>query len=179
MAGRKPVISTSVKGHRTKVEMKKKREMEQNLSTFSPLKSKPPDWLNEAGKKEYKRISKLLRELPIAELDSTMIAMYANNYSRYIEANESLNKYGIFSVEESEEMRVEQDGVVTVIERVVSRRKNPAYAIMIETGKEIRAMAGSLGMTIDSRMRLNIPKVDKKKSLFDMFGDDDDDGDDE
>ncbi|MBC2067016.1 phage terminase small subunit P27 family [Listeria booriae] len=175
MAGRKPVISTSVKGHRTKAEMKKKQEMEQNLSTFSPLKSKPPDWLNDDGKKEYKRISKLLRELPVAELDSTMIAMYANNYSRYIEANESLNKYGIFSVEESEEMRVEQDGVVTVIERVVSRRKNPAYAIMIETGKEIRAMASSLGMTIDSRMRLNIPKTEEKKTLFDAFNDDDDD----
>ena len=42
--------------------------------------------------------------------------------------------------------------------------------------KELKTLCGSLGMTIDSRMKLVVPtESEKKQSVYDMFGVGDDD----
>ena len=42
--------------------------------------------------------------------------------------------------------------------------------------KELKSLCGSLGMTIDSRMKLVVPSENQvRKSVYDEFGVDDDD----
>ena len=52
---------------------------------------------------------------------------------------------------------------------VVDGKKNPAYNIYKEMQKEIRASAGQLGMTIDSRMKL--VRVDNTEDDADPYAD--------
>ncbi|WP_445505810.1 phage terminase small subunit P27 family [Niallia sp. 03091] len=161
MVGRKKKLVDNITGHRTKEE-KLEREKEQKLlKGFEPLENSPPSWLDEQGKEEFERIVPLLQQLPIAELDKTMIALYCNAYSKYITATADVDEHGI-----------------TIIESTSTgdkKKKNPALVIMSDMGKEIRSIANTLGMTIDGRMRLMVPpKQIIKDDPYNRFDMDDD-----
>lgn len=122
--------------------------------------------MDDVGKREYKRVTVLLNELPIADLDRTLVAIYCNSYSKYIQATKDIDANGITMLE------ADSNGSKR-------KKKNPAVAIMSEMSREIRNIANSLGMTIDSRMRLVAPqqqtKEDDPYSQFsNAVGEDDD-----
>ncbi|MEC5268263.1 phage terminase small subunit P27 family [Heyndrickxia coagulans] len=122
--------------------------------------------MDDVGKREYKRVTGLLNELPIADLDRTLVAIYCNSYSKYIQATKDIDANGITMLE------ADSNGSKR-------KKKNPAVAIMSEMSREIRNIANSLGMTIDSRMRLVAPqqqtKEDDPYSQFsNAVGEDDD-----
>jgi len=161
MAGRKKKLVENTTGHRTKEEILEREREQELLKDFEPLENSPPSWLDEQGKKEFERIVPLLQQLPIAELDKTMIALYCNAYSKYITATEDVDENGITMIE-----------VTSTGEK---KKKNPALAIMSDMGKEIRSIANALGMTIDGRMRLKTPpKVIVKNDPYSRFDMDDD-----
>ena len=55
-------------------------------------------------------------------------------------------------------------------------KRTPQYFNYIDGLKELKSLCGSLGMTIDSRMKLVTPTENQvRKSVYDEFGVDDDD----
>ena len=59
---------------------------------------------------------------------------------------------------------------------IQKQTKTGAFAVYMESLKELRSVCGSLGLTIDSRMRIVVPvENEKKQSVYDQFGVDDDD----
>ena len=71
------------------------------------------------------------------------------------------------------ERTVEEDGEEKTIyvEAENKARKNPAIAVMNDASANVMKFASSLGLTVDSRMRLYMPpKDEKEKSIFDQFG---------
>jgi P27 family predicted phage terminase small subunit len=153
MAGRKLKLVSNMTGKPGKDKLDERRKSEEQLKQFEAITVTPPKWLDDFGKKEYRRVIKLLKQLPVAKLDQTLIALYCASLSRYIQAVEDVNENGLVLIEDGKS------------------KKNPAMMLQIELGREIRSICGQLGMTIDSRMRIVAPKPKEKQAdPFARFG---------
>src|SRR5699024_1490010 len=119
-----------------------------------------PEGLTENAAKEWLRIVPLLEQLPIADLDYSLI----NKYCAVLDQNDTLYR-SITSKERIDD----------IVDQETHRKKN-AIIPKMESLKELRSICGQLGMTIDSRMRLVVPtESEVKQSVYDEFGVDDDD----
>ncbi|WOX32190.1 P27 family phage terminase small subunit [Listeria monocytogenes] len=58
-------------------------------------------------------------------------------------------------------------------------RKNPAVGMMADASAKIIQSASSLGLTVDSRMKIVTPEEKQESSIFDMFADDDEEDEDD
>src|SRR5690606_31091979 len=117
---------------------------------FEKIPLSPPSWMNKEAKKEYKRIAPLLNRLPIADLDLMAVSAYCDNVAKYIEASGVVDEMG------------------QVVEETDSQgnpklKVNPWFTTMMQASNGIRSYAGQLGMTIDSRMRIVVPKEEEKE----------------
>lgn len=153
MAGRPRKHSTQDKSHKTKAEKELRKEEEQfaGAENFKHLGTKPPKSLMDVtARNEYKRVVPLLINLDITALDQTLLVNYCNSYSLYLQAIKAVKKEGL----------------------VINGRKNPAYNIYLDMQKELRATAGQLGMTLDSRMKLVKPENhEEEKDPYAQVGD--------
>lgn len=153
--GRTRKLSENTTGHRTKEELEQRQESEQLISNLTPIDVTPPDWLDDEAQKEYKRIVPLLKELPVASLDYSLVNSYCSAYSDMVAA--------------SERLKDEED----VIETAHGTKLNQNHVIKREAFKVINSVAPKLGMTIDSRLKIFTPKKEEKADPFkEMFGDD-------
>lgn len=152
MAGRKKKLTDTLQGNRSKDELAERKQAEEELYQFKPITSDIPAWLDTAGKKEYKRILPLLEELPIADLDKSLILLYCSHYATFIKANQDIKKNGI---------TVKHVGAYGSY-----MKKNPAVEIANAASKEIKSIASSLGMSIDSRMRIVTPEGKEEDDPF-------------
>lgn len=77
MAGRKPKLNATKTGNHNKQDLELAELKENGLKSFDKLSvENVPSDLTENAKKEWLRIVPLLSELPIAELDYTLIKKY-------------------------------------------------------------------------------------------------------
>ena len=161
MAGRKPKLNATKQGHRTKEELEEAALKENGLKQFQQINvDNVPEVLTENAAKEWLRVVPLLEQLPIAELDYSLI----KKYCEVLDQNDTL--YQAITSKDGIEGMVDPD----------TNRKTGAFMAYMESLKELRSICGSLGMTIDSRMRLVVPTPDEQKqSVYDEFGVDDDD----
>lgn len=132
MSGRPRKHSTQINSHKTKAEMIKKQQEEQKAGDFRGLSLNVPDWIDEEAQKEYRRVAPMLKKLNITALDRQVLTDYCIAVSTLKKAIKEIEKQGL----------------------MIDGKKNPAVNIMLDMQKEIRANAGSLGMTLDSRMKL-------------------------
>lgn len=155
---RKLVEAKTGKIGKDAIEERKKEE--EALQEFESISFTPPSWLEEDAKLEYERIVPLLMKLPIASLDLASVTMYCDYFSKYKRAS--------LSVEEEGRTIIEIDA------RGNEKRKlNPEYTAMGDAARMVRSLSGNLGMTIDSRMRIVVPKKEEIKDPFaDMMNDD-------
>nr|WP_250621868.1 phage terminase small subunit P27 family [Bacillus subtilis] len=107
------------------------------------------------AKNEWRRIYPHIINLPISELDSTLLAIYCNSYAQYREAMADIAKDGQVMFEKNSRGE-------TV------KKKNPSVDIMNSMSKEIRGIAGQLGLSLDSRLR--IVGLDSDSEEDDEFG---------
>lgn len=144
MAGRPRKHSTQINSHKTKAEIaqRQKEEAAAGSDQFNHVTLTPPAYLDEAAKTEYRRVAPLLKNLDVTSLDRQVLIDYCNSVSMFQKAVASVNKEGL----------------------LIGDKKNPAVAIMLDMQKEIRANAGQLGMTLDSRMKLVKPVDQKEES---------------
>lgn len=71
-----------MRGHISKKQRQDRQQREDMLFEFAPLVSQAPSWLDPLALKEWARIVPLLKaDIPISELDATMIASHCQAYA--------------------------------------------------------------------------------------------------
>lgn len=150
--GRNRKSSDKVTGNYTIEQQESRKASEEAINSLTPISLNPPDWLDEIAQQEYRRIVPLLKELPVASLDYSLVNSYCSAYSDLVRASKRLK-------EEPE-----------IIETAHGTKLNQNHIIKREAFKIINAVAPKLGMTIDSRLKIFTPKKeDKKKDEFEEF----------
>lgn len=154
--GRRRKLTVNTRKNFTKAELAERSYTEQRLSQFDPIPEDPPNWLDKEGKEEYQRIITSLKQLPISDLDYGQVAAYCSFYRDFVKASRRLNKEG------------------SVIPTANGGTKiNPAFNVKKEAQTRMQSIASTLGMTIDSRMKIISPPEDDgvQDPLGDMLDD--------
>lgn len=149
---REPIDLVIAKGkkHLTKSEIEERRSQEIDI----PFKKiVPPKYLGKEQKKKFKEIAKKLQTIGIyTELDEDNLARYIIAQDMYVKYTEAINQLVL-------------DGDINLISNLQSMQ-DKAY-------RQAQTCARDLGLTISSRCRLSIPKVEekeeKKKNRFKKF----------
>ncbi|EGQ3418810.1 phage terminase small subunit P27 family [Staphylococcus pseudintermedius] len=156
MVGRpKKLLNNSTKNY-TKEEILEKERKEAELNKFSKIDREPPDFLDEIAKKEYERVIPYMLELPISNLDQAQLAQYCSFYSDFVQASKMVDETG---------------GVVIETERGL--RVNPAFKAKESAGTRMQQCANTLGLTIDSRLRIVVPEEKEDDDPMKQFVSDD------
>lgn len=149
---KKYVISDNNKKHFTKNELADRKEAEKQVGEgLDPLQVTAPNHMNSIAKAEYKRIVKDLQKLPLRNLDRSTLEIYCLWYSVFKETSLELKKQGMY----------------------VEGKPNPLINMLDKASKNIKTSVSDLGLSVDSRMRLYVPKNDepnKPKGMFDKYG---------
>jgi P27 family predicted phage terminase small subunit len=111
---------------------------------------KPPSWLEGEGLKEYRRVARMLVELRVlTEADGVALAAYAQQYQRWIDAEEQVRKLG---------MLIKSPNGFPIY--------NPYLSIANQALKTMRQLMGEFGMTPASRSRIEaMPAEEQTQSL--------------
>ena len=139
------------KTRRTTQVQEELKATEEQLQQLKPLQKTPPAYLDATAKKEYKRITTLLEELPIADLDLSLVVAYSQTYSNWVQATKHLNKHGL----------------VTETER--GTKLSSYYTAQRDSTDRLISLSNKLGLNLDSRMKIVTPKKETKEK--DEFGD--------
>lgn len=143
------------KKHLTKEEKQIKKISEESIKIGSEELLITPFFLvNNIAKDEYERIVKdLLKIEVVGNLDRNNIAIYCNIFANYIEITEKIKK-----VIETNELIIEKetrDGINKTI--------NPLIKLQKMTEEQLLKFASTIGMTIDSRLKVAIQKTTEIK----------------
>ncbi|MCI1699460.1 P27 family phage terminase small subunit [Liquorilactobacillus nagelii] len=111
------------------------------------LQRTPPNHLKGAAKQEYKRIVQSVGKLPLRNLDRAELENYCTWYGVYKQ----------ISLELSESDKDGRDKLISQLDKAT---------------KNIKGLASDLGLNVNSRMQMNMPKIDedKPKSIKGVFG---------
>ncbi|BCJ86463.1 phage terminase small subunit P27 family [Effusibacillus dendaii] len=163
--GRKaqPIALQLLKGNKnrlTKQEIEHRQSIEEKLK---PKKDavKPPVWLNDVAKKEFKRIAKELMELDlITNVDINALAAYCDAYSDYVECTKIIQDEGLM---------VEYTNKAAETNKV----PHPLLTKKKQLHEQMKSLATEFGLTPSSRAKLAMPKLDEKPKSEEerMFGD--------
>lgn len=147
--GRKYKILKMSEAHLTKKQQEAKFNAEFLAADgLKKISSNSPAWIKTDAKKEYKRIVESLGSLPIRDLDHAELELYATWYATYKKTAIDLNNGDL-----TEGQR----------DRLISR--------LDKATKNIKGLASDLGLNVNSRMQMNIPKTEEaKSSIMDRFG---------
>lgn len=152
MARKQKLLSQST-GHLRVVEQEAKYKAEFMASDgFPELQKTPPAHLDKVAKAEYRRIINSIGNLPLRNLDRSELELYCTWYSIYKDATLQLNK-------EYSKKRRNAAKVTDYIKTIDKATRN------------IKGLASDLGLNVNSRLQMNMPKTDKEdhQSLRDKF----------
>lgn len=138
----------------SKEDLAKRKAEESMLDEFEKIRESPPHWLSYMAKIEWKRIIPLMKELPISELDLTMLANYCSLYSHMRQLNNDLNKSGQVII------NTDKDGNET------GRKLNPSFNAYIKVCGELRSVCAQLGLTVNSRLQMIVPDEKEEEDEF-------------
>ncbi|MCH4170676.1 MAG: P27 family phage terminase small subunit [Lactobacillus sp.] len=151
MARKQKLLSMS-QGNLTKAQQEAKLHAEILAADGLPqLQVTPPNHLDPIAKQEYKRIIQSLGTLPLRNLDRAELENYCSWYSVY--KNTSIKMRN--ALKEGDE-----DEYYSYV------------SVLNKSTVNIKALASDLGLNVNSRLQMNMPKTEKKEtdSLKGMFG---------
>lgn len=153
------VILLHGKKHLTKEEIKARKEAENRLKV-KKNKVKPPAWLDDVAKKEFKRLAKELLEIDlVTNIDVDMLAAYCDAYSQYIECTKIIKQEGLM---------VEYTNKAAETNKV----PHPLLTKKRQLFDQMKAIALEFGFTPSARAKLALPKEEPKEDpIQKMFGD--------
>jgi len=118
----------------------------------------PPDWLSDRAALEFDRVVRESAELGMLDnLDLAVLAVYADNYSRYADAAMHINIHG-----------------ATVTTKNGYETPSPWVAVSDRAAKNIFACSAKLGMSVTDRLKLIVPTKEEKSvnKYIKFFGSD-------
>ena len=147
MAGRPRKVVSMSTGKIGKEKIKNRQEQEKNNKlNRDELEVGAPEWLDETAAAEYNRVVKEAGEIDLLDnLDLSTLAIYADNYSRYIKAAKAMAKEGI---------------VVEVEERSIV---SPYVVIADKAATQIQKCSAKLGLATTDRLKLIVPTKEPEK----------------
>lgn len=149
MSRPRKLLSAST-GARSSEDIEQRKQEEELLYNYEPLDTEAvPAGITKEGYLVYKDLAPRLKQLPISVLDEGILTMYCNLFALYSEMAQEVSEYGAIDP---------------------SGKMSTAYKIMMEASKQLKSLASSLGLTLDSRMKLVIPEAQRPEPK-DMFGD--------
>lgn len=152
MAMPRKVISMQ-KGHINKADRIEREEGEKKIKAAAD-KMTAPDWLTPEGVEEFNRVVEEAHKINFLDnLDLSVLAVYADNYARYIKAAEHLNAGGLVNVTDS--------GYAT---------PSPYMSVLNQCAKNIFTCSSKLGLAITDRLKLIVPQTKgKPKNKYEKF----------
>ena len=151
--------------HWTQEEIQQRQQEELHLPKPEALKA--PSWLGKDAKKLFKTYAEQLLKFPagmVSELDTGTLARYCDCEAAYGEASRQKSSW----LKECSQRLKAAD-----TDNLADLEKDPAYGTakdqldywigqMAKLEKICRGCAAEMGMTVSSRCRLIVPKVDPK-----------------
>lgn len=132
---------------RTKEELNKRAEQEKKMN-MSAENVKPPAWLDTNGKKEFKRLAKLLTEVELVnDADVAHLAVYCDSYSQYLNFKKQVEENGMW----------------------IGEKPNPFILRMKDAAAQMRSYGSDLGLSPSARAKLAINLGDDKNDEDDDF----------
>ncbi|WP_031405284.1 phage terminase small subunit P27 family [Geobacillus vulcani] len=160
----KPIHLHLLEGNKNRLT---KKEIEQRLETEKRLKPKkdkikPPSWLDDVAKKEFKRIAKELMELDLlTNVDVNALAAYCDAYSDYVKCTQIIQEEGLM---------VEYTNKAAETNKV----PHPLLTKKKQLYEQMRSIASEFGLSPAARAKLAIPKSEEhqqKSEEEQLFGD--------
>ena len=148
LARKQKLLSQST-GHLRIVEQEAKYKAEFLAKDgFPELQKSPPAYLDKDAKAEYQRVVAAIGNLPLRDLDHAELENYCTWYSIYKQTTRTLS-----SVDDPDE----RERMVRTLDKAT---------------KNIKSLASDLGLNVNSRMQMNMPKTDntKKESFREKYG---------
>ena len=148
MAGRPRKVIDISTGKIGKEKIKNRREQEKKIKlTREQLESKTPDWLDKIAKEEFQRVVMEAGKIDLFDnLDLSMLAVYADNYSRYIQCVQMMNMEGFI---------IETDNGKKIT--------SPYIGIADKAATQIQKCSTKLGLATTDRLKLIVPTREEPK----------------
>lgn len=147
----------------TKEEQIQREGINNELKSFTKIQTSVPKSIksDRIAASEYRRLRPLLEELPISNLDLNLLIVYCQLYSIYRQLQKEIEEEGL--VIETRYATGE----------LKERKINAALNSLLKISSEMRAIAGLLGLSIDSRMKLIDHNLESTEDdpFAKMFGD--------
>ena len=138
------VISMST-GNISKAQKAARAEGEKALKVSSD-ELRAPDWLPDKAALEFERVCRNAAQLGMLDnLDLSVLAVYADNYNRYIEASTQLSLHG---------------HVITTDKGYAM--PSPWVSILNQSAKNIFSCSAKLGLAVTDRLKLITPVKEEK-----------------
>lgn len=148
-AGRPRKNIDNCTGHKSKAEIEERQEQESKLKLDSN-NIKCPTWLSKEAKKEFRRVRTELQKVDLlANVDTSILAIYSDAYANYIILTKSIELNG--AVQTYTNTKGETNKVVSA--DVQAQQK------YIDT---IMKCSSKLGLSISDRLKLIVPTQDEK-----------------
>ena len=193
MARKQKLLREST-GHLTVVQQEAKYKAEILAADGLPkLQVTPPNHLKGAAKQEYKRIIASLGKLPLRNLDRVELENYCTWYGIYKQISLDLpkitadidynhQKYDVFEKDYFKAVRDSDKDMIKGLktslklygEKIADLEVQQDKLIrnLDKATKNIKSLASDLGLNVNSRMQMNMPKAEddkEKHSIMEMF----------
>ena len=135
-----------------KEKIKNRQEQEENIKLQRDnLERGAPKWLDEIAAEEYNRVVEEAGKIELLDnLDLSMLAVYADNYSRYQKSAEKIRDMG---------MTIETEKGGEII--------SPYVVIADKAATQIQKCSAKLGLATTDRLKLIVPtKEPQKRNKF-------------
>lgn len=151
--GRARKVISMRKGEMPKAERQAREEGEAKIK-IDAENLVAPEWLTGEAQKEFNRVVSEARKIDYLDnLDLSVLAVYCDNYARYVNAATHLNNDGLVNVTDS--------GYAT---------PSPYMSILNQSAKNIFTCSSKLGLAITDRLKLIVPKAaEKPKNKYAKF----------
>ena len=154
MGGRPRKVIDISTGKIGKQKIKNRQEQEAKIKLGrNELEVGAPEWLDENAAAEYNRVVEQAKSIDLFDnLDLSTLAVYADNYSRYVKCVEEMAKSGI----------VNEVGDRALV--------SPYVVIADKAATQIQKCSTKLGLATTDRLKLIVPtKEEKSVNKFAQF----------
>ena len=104
-----------------------------------------PSWLSEFAQEEYMRVVQEAGKIHLLDnLDLVMLAIYADNYDRYVTASRALQDDGL------------------TVESKKGEKASPYIKIAADAATQIQRCSTKLGLAATDRLKLIVPTTEEK-----------------
>lgn len=146
MAGRpRKIVDISTGKIGKQEKLNRKVQEEQIKLDRVQLESNAPEWLNDIAAQEFNRVVAEAKKINLWDnLDYVVLAIYADNYSRYIAATKLISEKGLTATSR---------GAFTV---------SPYVDVADKAATQILKCSTKLGLAVTDRLKLIVPTKEEK-----------------